>query len=423
METKILSKIQRFYQNVKKDKTCSLRFSTYIAKRYLFTKTSNNAINIITVIASFGVIVGSLALFIILSGFSGLRTFSYGLIDSASPNIKISATKGKSFLITDTITKIINNNSSIQATSRVIEERVFLEYEEKNEIAFIKGVGANYPEITRIDSTLSAGIWIDTNYVNTAVIGRTIALKLSLGIRNSTEPLRILVPKPGTGFINPQNAFYKTEVQIIGLYSGTEEFESKYVFVYIDQAADLLNFTKNQITSFEIKLKENSNVDDVAEQLQSALGTDFKVETKEQLNEVFYKVINTENFVSYLIFTLIIIIALFNVIGSIIMMIIDKKDNLKTLFSLGATVSEIKKIFVLQGFLLTLFGMIFGLVLGVILVFLQQKYGWFMITESLAYPVEFQFSNLLIVIFTITILGFIAAKIASSRITREFIKR
>jgi lipoprotein-releasing system permease protein len=400
-----------------------LRFSTYIAKRYLFTKTSNNAINIITVIASFGVIVGSLALFIILSGFSGLRTFSYGLIDSASPNIKISATKGKSFLITDTITKIINNNSSIQATSRVIEERVFLEYEEKNEIAFIKGVEANYPEITRIDSTLSVGIWIDTNYVNTAVIGRTIALKLSLGIRNSTEPLRILVPKPGTGFINPQNAFYKTEVQIIGLYSGTEEFESKYVFVYIDQAANLLNFTKNQITSFEIKLKENSNVDDVAEQLQSALGTDFKVETKEQLNEVFYKVINTENFVSYLIFTLIIIIALFNVIGSIIMMIIDKKDNLKTLFSLGATVSEIKKIFVLQGFLLTLFGMIFGLVLGVILVFLQQKYGWFMITESLAYPVEFQFSNLLIVIFTITILGFIAAKIASSRITREFIKR
>ena len=400
-----------------------MRFSTYIAKRYLFTKTSNNAINIITIIASFGVIVGSLALFIILSGFSGLRTFSYGLLDSASPDIKISATKGKSFLITASISQILYQNSGIKSIAKVIEERVFLEYEEKNEIAFIKGVSSNYPEITRIDSTLSTGIWIDTNYVNTAVIGRTIALKLSLGVRNFTEPLRILVPKPGTGFINSQNAFYKTEVQIIGLYTGTEEFESKYVFVDIDQAADLLNFIKNQITSFEIKLKENSNVDDVAAQLQTALGTDFKVETKEQLNEVFYKVINTENFVSYLIFTLIIIIALFNVIGSIIMMIIDKKDNLKTLFSLGATVSEIKKIFVLQGFLLTLFGMIFGLVLGVILVFLQQKYGWFMITENLAYPVEFQFSNLLIVIFTITILGFIAAKIASSRITKEFIER
>lgn len=400
-----------------------MRFSTYIAKRYLFTKTSNNAINIITIIASFGVIVGSLALFIILSGFSGLRTFSYGLLDSASPDIKISATKGKSFLITDSISKILHQNADIKSVAKVIEERVFLEYEDKNEIAFIKGVSSNYPEITRIDSTLSTGIWIDTNYVNTAVIGRTIALKLSLGVRNFTEPLRILVPKPSTGFINPQNAFYKTDVQIIGLYTGTEEFESKFVFVDIYQAIDLLRFKENQITAFEIKLKDALTANETAKQLRNDLGTNFQVQTKEQLNEVFYKVINTENFVSYLIFTLIIIIALFNVIGSIIMMIIDKKDNLKTLFSLGATVSEIKKIFVLQGFLLTFFGMIFGLFLGVILVLLQKEFGWFMITESLAYPVEFQFSNLLVVVFTITILGYIAAKIASSRITKEFIEK
>ena len=400
-----------------------MRFSAYIAKRYLFTKTSNNAINIITIIASFGVIVGSLALFIILSGFSGLRTFSYGLLDSASPDIKISATKGKSFFITESISQILDQNSGIKSVAKVIEERVFLEYEDKNEIAFIKGVSSNYPEITRIDSTLSTGIWIDTNYVNTAVIGRTIALKLSLGVRNFTEPLRILVPKPGKGFINPQNAFYNTEVQIVGLYTGTEEFESKFVFVDIDQAADLLRFKKNQITAFEIKLKDASTADEIAKQLQNNLGSGFNVQTKEQLNEVFYKVINTENFVSYLIFTLIIIIALFNVIGSIIMMIIDKKDNLKTLFSLGATVADIKKIFVIQGFLLTLFGMIFGLFLGVILVLLQKEYGWFMITESLAYPVEFRFTNLLVVVFTITILGYIAAKIASSRISKEFIER
>lgn len=400
-----------------------MRFSTYIAKRYLFTKTSNNAINIITIIASFGVIVGSLALFIILSGFSGLRTFSYGLLDSASPDIKITASKGKSFEITDSISKIIGQNSDIKTFAKVIEERVFLEYEDKNEIAFIKGVSSNYPEITRIDSTLSTGIWIDTNYVNTAVIGRTIALKLSLGVRNFTEPLRIMVPKPGTGFINPQNAFYKTEVQIIGLYTGTEEFESKYVFVDIHLASELLKFTENQITAFEIKLKDSSTAAKSAKQLQKELGTNFKVQTKEELNEVFYKVINTENFVSYLIFTLIIIIALFNVIGSIIMMIIDKKDNLKTLFSLGASVAEIKKIFVIQGFLLTLFGMFFGLFLGIFLVFLQKEFGWFMITESLAYPVEFRFSNLLIVIATISILGYIAAKIASSRINKDFIER
>jgi lipoprotein-releasing system permease protein len=400
-----------------------LNFSLYIAKRYLFTKTSNNAINIITIIASFGVIVGSLALFIILSGFSGLRTFSYSLLDASDPDIKITSVKGKSFILTDDVYQIIAKNQDIKASSKIIEERVFLEHNEKNEIAYVKGVEDNYAEITNIDSALEIGNWLDKEYTNTAVIGRTIAAKLSLGIRSFGEPLSILVPKPGTGFINPNNAFYKTDVQIIGLYIGTEDFESKYVFVNLEQAKDLLKFDESQITGLELKLVDSLNADGVAEDLQNNLGATFRVQTKEQLNEVFYKVINTENFVSYLIFTLIVIIALFNVIGTIIMMIIDKKANLKTLYNLGTTVKEIKKIFVLQGFLLTFFGMIIGLLIGVIAVFLQSKYGFFMITESLPYPVEFRFFNLLIVILTITILGFIAAKIASSRINKEFIER
>jgi lipoprotein-releasing system permease protein len=400
-----------------------LNFSLYIAKRYLFTKTGNNAINIITIIASFGVIVGSLALFIILSGFSGLRTFSYTLLDVSDPDIKITSVKGKSFLITDNIQQTLNNNKSIAISSKVIEERVFLEYNEKSEIAFIKGVEENYTKITQIDGTLSQGNWLDTTFVNTAVIGSSIAYKLSLGVRSFGEPLQIMVPKPGTGFINPNNAFYKIYVQVVGLYTGTEEFESKFIFVTLSQAKELLRFKDNQITAFELKLITAKNADIVAEELQEKLGNDFKVQTKEQLNEVFYKVINTENFVSYLIFTLIVIIALFNVIGAIIMMIIDKKDNLKTLFSLGASVKEIKKIFELQGFLLTFFGMLIGLSIGVILVFLQRQFALFMITENLAYPVEFRFLNLIIVFLTITVLGFIASKIASSRISKEFIEK
>lgn len=400
-----------------------MNFSLYIAKRYLFTKTSNNAINIITIIASFGVIVGSLALFVILSGFSGLRTFSYSLLDASDPDIKITSVKGKSFILTDDVYQIITENQDVKASSKIIEERVFLEHNDKNEIAYIKGVEENYAEITSIDSALEIGNWLEKEYTNTAVIGRTIAAKLSLGIRSFGDPLSILVPKPGTGFINPNNAFYKTDVQIIGLYIGTEDFESKYVFVNLEQAKDLLKFDENQITGLELKLVDSLNADAVAEDLQNNIGTTFRVQTKEQLNEVFYKVINTENFVSYLIFTLIVIIALFNVIGTIIMMIIDKKANLKTLYNLGTTVKQIKKIFVLQGFLLTFFGMIIGLLIGVIAVFLQSKYGFFMITESLPYPVEFRFFNLLIVILTITVLGFIAAKIASSRITKEFIER
>ncbi len=400
-----------------------MNFSLYIAKRYLFTKTSNNAINIVTIIASFGVIVGSLALFIILSGFSGLRTFSYSLLDASDPDIKITAKKGKTFFITDHFHKTFNNITSIEAFSKVIEERVFLEYNNKSEIAFIKGVENNYTKITHIDSTLSQGGWLDSSYINTAVIGRSKAFKLSLGVRSFGESLKIMVPKPGIGFINPNNAFYKTNVQVVGLYTGTEAFENKFVFITLNQAKDLLNFKENQISAFEIKLLKESDANVVAELLQKSLGDTYKVQTKEQLNEVFYKVINTENFVSYLIFTLIVIIALFNVIGTIIMMIIDKKDNLKTLFSLGATVKEIKRIFILQGFLLTFFGMLIGLTIGMVLLFLQKKFSLFMITENFAYPIEFRFSNLIIVILTITILGFIASKIASSRISANFIEK
>jgi lipoprotein-releasing system permease protein len=389
----------------------------------LFSKTSNNAINIITIIASFGVIVGSLALFIILSGFSGLRTFSYSLLDVSDPDIKITTTLGKSFIVTQDLQQTLDANIAIKEVSKVIEERVFLEYNEKTEIAFIKGVEENYPKISKIDAALSVGTWLQKDFENTAVIGRGISNKLSLGILNYGVPLKIMIPKPGKGFINPRKPFYDIETQIVGIYLGTEEFESKYVFTAIAKARELLRFTENQVTAIELKLKDGKIANGFADQLGEKLGKNFKVQTKEQLNEVFYKVINTENFVSYLIFTLIVIIALFNVIGAIILLIIDNKSTLKTLLSLGATIKEIKKIFILQGFLLTFFGMCIGLFLGIILVFLQKKFEIFMIVPNLAYPVEFRFTNLLIVFFTITILGFIAAKIASSRISTSFIEK
>ena len=398
-----------------------MSFPYYIAKRYLFSKTSNNAINIITIIASFGVIVGSVALFIILSGFSGLRTFSYNLLDVSDPDIKITTSIGKSFLITEDLQQILNVNTSINVISKVIEERVFLEYNEKTEIAFVKGVEENYTKISKIASSLNTGTWLQKDYSNTAVVGRGISNKLSLGISNYGMPLKIMIPKPGKGFINPRKPFYEIDAQIVGIYSGTEEFEGKFVYTSIAKARELLRFKENQVTAVELKLEDSRISDEVAIVLRDKLGGDFKVQTKEQLNEVFYKVINTENFVSYLIFTLIVIIALFNVIGAIIMMIIDKKANLKTLFNLGATIKEIKRIFIIQGFMLTFLGMCIGLLLGVALVFLQKEFEIFMIVPNLAYPIEFRITNLLIVFFTITILGFIAAKIASSRISEEFI--
>jgi lipoprotein-releasing system permease protein len=400
-----------------------LNFPLYIAKRYLFAKSGNNAINIITIIASIGVVVGTAALFIILSGFSGLRTFNYSLLDISDPDIKITATKGKTFIYTDTLQNVIENNTDIAAFSKVIEERVFLKNGEKQQIASVKGVDYNYINVVKLDSAIQVGTWLEKEYPNTSVIGNSLSYKLSAGVASFGETLQILVPKTGTGFLNPASSFRSIDTQITGTYYGTEEFENKYVFVSNAQAQQLLNYQDNQFTGIEIKLQSNVNADDFSEKIQQQLGENYRVQTKAQLNELFYKVINTENFVSYLIFTLIVIIAMFNVVGSIIMMIIDKKKNLKTILNLGATLSEIKRIFVLQGFLLTIAGMTIGLIVSTIAVAIQEQFEVFMITSSIPYPVELKISNLLIVIATISVLGFLAAKVASSRISINFIEK
>lgn len=400
-----------------------MNFPLYIAKRYLFSKSSNNTINIITFIAAIGVIIGTLALFIVLSGFSGLRTFSIGFLNTADPDIKISPSTGKSFIINKNIVETLNNNSNIASYSKVIEERAFFDFNEKTHIAYIKGVDENYTKVNSIDTTVYIGTWLDKNIPLGAVVGNGISNKLSVGVFEFIEPLKIYVPKPGKGYINnPKNAFNQINTQPIGIFGITDEIDRKFTFISLELAQELLNYESNQISSIEIKLTNYKNADKVIETLKSKLGTNFKIETREQLNAVFYKMLNTENLASYLIFTLILIIALFNVIGAIIMMILDKRENLKTLYSLGATIKEIKSIFILQGFLLSIFGLFIGLSIGIILVLLQKKYSLFMITQHLAYPVEFTFFNVFTVIFTILVLGFFASKIASSRISKKLVE-
>ncbi len=369
-----------------------------------------------------GVIIGTLALFIILSGFSGLRSFSDNLLNISDPDIKITPTQGKTFPFTAQLTQLLSEQTAILSFTKVVEERVFLKYNEKQHIAYIKGIDEQYANVTQIEKALIAGDWLSQEYRNTAIIGNGISYKLSIGISTFGTPLEIYVPKPGKGMVNPNTAFTSEKVQISGVYSGTEEFENKYVFVPISLAQDLLKYNANTITAIEVNLADSNNSTSIATALQKALGPNFKVQTKAQLNALFYKVINTENFVSYLIFTLIVIIALFNVVGALLMMIIDKKHNIKTLFNLGASVKDIQRIFVYQGVLLTLSGTLIGLSLGTLLVLLQQQFSLFMITPSIAYPVEFRLANFGIVASTIMLLGFVAAKIASRSISKRFIE-
>ncbi|MDX1829508.1 MAG: FtsX-like permease family protein [Lutibacter sp.] len=400
-----------------------MNFSLYIAKRYLFSKSSNNTINIITLIAGVGVIVGSLALFIVLSGFSGLRTFSVGFLNTSDPDIKITAKKGKSFILNDTIKSVLEQENGVLNYSKVIEERAFFEYNKKTHIAFIKGVDTNYTKVNSIDTTVYIGTWLDKNIPYGTVIGNGISNTLSVGVFDFIEPLTIYVPKPGKGYItNPNNAFSRIDTQPIGIFALTDDVDKKFTFVWLTAAQQLLNYKENQISAIELKLDKNSSLDKIQNSLITKLGNKFTIKNREQLNSVFYKMLNTENLTSYLIFTLILIIALFNVIGAVIMMILEKKDNLKTLYNLGANIKQIKKVFILQGFLLTFFGMLIGVSSGIILVLIQKKYHLFKITQHLAYPVELTFLNIVTVVITILVLGYIASIIASSRISKKLVE-
>ena len=321
-----------------------MSFPLYIAKRYLFTKSSNNAINIITLIAALGVVVGTFALFIVLSVFSGLKEFSLDFIRVSDPDLKISVEKGKSFLFSDSVALVLSDERIANYT-KIVEEKAFFSYRDKSHIASIKGVDANYLLVNNIDTAIYIGEWLDKDAFQTVVIGNGVSSTLSLGTYDFIETLKVYVPKPGKGYIsNPKTAFSQINLQPVGIFRLTEELDKKYVFSHIELAQSLLNYKPDQISAIELKLAPDVDQNEVIQLLQNNLGNSFKIETREQLNAVFYKMLNTENLISYLVFTLILIIALFNVIGAIVMMILDKKDNLKTLFSLGATIKEIKRI-------------------------------------------------------------------------------
>lgn len=399
-----------------------MNFPLYIAKRYLLSKSSNNAINIITLIATLGVIVSTIALFVVLSVFSGLKDFSLSFIKTSDPDLKITSTRGKSFYFNDSIEQALVKDK-IAAYSKVIEERVFLSYGDKSHVASIKGVDSNYLNVNRLDTAIYFGNWVNYDHKYTVVVGSAISTSLSLASYDFSETLKIYVPKPGKGYItNPKTAFNQVGAQTIGIYRLTDDIDKKYVYSNLSLAQDLLNYKTGQISAIEIKINPDYDVKEVQEDLALSLGERFDVRTRQQLNSVFYKMLNTENLVSYLVFTLILVIALFNVIGAIVMMIIDKRENLKTLFHLGSPIREIRKIFVFQGFLLTVFGLFVGLLVSIPFVLLQKKYGFIMITQSLAYPVEFRLVNVVVVIVTLLFLGFLAAKIASARISKKLVE-
>ena len=340
-----------------------MKFPVFIAKRYLFTKSSNNAINIITLISAVSIIAGSAALFVVLSGFSGLKDFSLSFTSIFDPDLKVLPASGKTIKFTSEQATELEDNPDIASYTQVIEERAFLEFRGKNHIAYIKGVDENYRSVNSIDSTLLYGNWI-TPEEPVAAIGFGISRILSLGVNNYTDLLRVMVPRPGTGQItDPTQAFNSSQLVVSDIFQVNEELDQKYIFTNINYARKLLNYKDTTLSAIEIKINPNADPLKAQREVQQIFGTTTQVKTRFQLNDKLYKMLNAENLAVYLIFTLVLIIALFNLVGSIIMIIIDKKANIKTLHSLGASLKDIKKIYFLQGAMMSVFGGIIGLVL------------------------------------------------------------
>lgn len=385
------------------------------------SKSSQNAVNIINFITFLVIVIGSAALFLVLSGFAGLRTFSLSLTDAFDPDMKAMPSIGKVFSISIEDELQLEKIEGIVSYSKELEEKVVLSYEKKMDIAMIKGVDENYAITTGVDSVVYYGDWrLDTKQ---GVAGDGIARTLGLTLNYTLSPLKILALKPGKGSLSQQSSkdmYNVLPLVISGVYSVEEALDNKYVFIDLALAQALLE--KDSLTVSGVNFKLNPEADEavVRENIKKIFGDVVVLKNRQELNSNLYRMLNTENVAAYLIFTLVLIIALFNVVGAIIMMILDKQQNSKTLYSLGVTVKELRRIYFIQGLLVTTLGGIIGVLIGSILIGTQLAFGWVKI-GSIDYPVEYQLQNVLLVLLTITVLGVIASKIASSRINEKLV--
>lgn len=400
-----------------------MNFPLYIAKRYLRSKSSQNAVNIINFITFLVIVIGSAALFIVLSGFAGLKTFSLSYTTMVDPDLKALPQTGKFFSISAEQDKELQQLPGIIAFSREIEEKVYLTHEHKSHIAYIKGIDSTYLRTTPVDSSLYFyGDW--TINALQGVAGQGIANLLGLSINNFRNPLLVRVPKPGKGLLGQQllkDAYNEASLVISGIYQIEEELDRKYIFADLPLVQALLEKDSTQFSGINFKLHEKADTPLLREKITAIFSGNVIVKNRTELNSTLHRMLNTENLATYLIFTLVLIIALFNVVGAIIMMILDKQQNSKTLYNMGATIKDLRRIYFVQGMLVTGLGGFIGVFLGSLLIWSQLAFGWLKITPSLAYPVEYRTLNVLIVFGTILILGILASLIASSRINKKLI--
>lgn len=407
-------------------KSRKLKLSLYIAKRYLFAKKSRNAINVISAVSVAGVTVGTMALIIVLSVFNGLETLVHSIFDTFDPDIKITIKEGKTFSPDSSKLAQLTSVGGVSCYSLCIEENALLKYGDRQYIATIKGVDGNYVCVSGIDSSMYDGEFLLTspNGRPWAVPGAGIANYLGLRI-NLVTPLNIYVPRrTGSANLNPEDAFIRRFIFPSGIYQVEQEYDSKYIYLPIGFARELLE-NEEGVSSIEVGLKIGENVDIVQKNISKIFGEEFLVQNRYQQQELFYKVMKSERMAIFLILTLILIIASFNIIGSLTMLIIEKERDIEILKSLGADNKLIRKIFIFEGWLISIIGAIAGIILGFIVCWIQQRYGLVRLqSESLimdAYPVVVKLKDFIIVPATVLLIGYWAAWYPVRFLTKKYL--
>ncbi len=404
-----------------------MRFALYIARRYLFAKKSQNAINIISGISMLGVGVGTMALVVILSVFNGFDEVVKSLFNSFDPDIKITAVEGKVFVPDERIDRV-KELPGVAVMAQILEENALLEYGDHQHIATIKGADESFIQVTGIDSMVYDGeMKLKEGSRNYAVVGEGIAYSLQIGL-NFITPLFVYMPKRlGTiNLANPDDAFRRNYLHPSGIFSIEQDYDSKYIIVPIDFVRNLLEYSNNEVSALELKLNPDYSLKQTEEAIQTILGPEFRVQNREEQNELFYRVMKSEKWAIFLILTFILIIASFNIIGSLSMLIIDKKADIISLRNMGAGPKLISRIFLLEGWLISISGSVIGILLGSLISWIQDKFellklsgnGTFVID---AYPVDLQGTDVLIVWITVLIIGFIAAQYPVRQISKKYL--
>lgn len=396
-----------------------MNLSLYIAKRYLFAKKSHNAINVISGVSVCGVALATLALICTLSVFNGFQDLVATLFTAFDPQLKIVATTGKVFDAQDPHIQNIRQMPEVAVFSESLEDNAMVQYKGRQVMVTLKGIQDNFNELTAIDSILfgRGNMVLADEVVDYVIPGAELVSVLGTGVR-FVDPLEVYAPKRGAkiNVANPTTSFESGLLYSSGLVFAVnqQKYDASYMLVSLEFARELFQYD-TEVSSIELKLKDEADTDQVKRTLQQQLGEGFQVLDRYEQQSDTFRIMEVEKLISYIFLTFILLIACFNVIGSLSMLIIDKRADVVTLRNLGADNQLISRIFLFEGCLISLFGALIGIVLGLTLCLVQQEFGLISLGGTGegsfiidAYPVSVHLQDVILVFFTVWVVGFLS---------------